>query len=121
MKLTHIERSKVAPLKAAGPLRAQAHTARQPEQNNPRVTKAAQMVISQAEDSLLHSAFHALRLALYSPECSSQALVGNLGTAWQLICKKIICPPSDQEMFFILTISAKHVKDLGSIFKCQIT
>ena len=81
MKLTHIERSKVAPLKAAGPLRAQAHTARQPEQNNPRVTKAAQMVISQAEDSLLHSAFHALRLALYSPECSSPALVENLGTA----------------------------------------
>ena len=48
MKLTHIERSKVAPLKAAGPLRAQAHTARQPEQNNPRVSKAAQMFVSQA-------------------------------------------------------------------------
>ena len=48
MKLTHIERSKVAPLKAAGPLRAQAHTARQPEQNNPRVAKAAQMFVSQA-------------------------------------------------------------------------
>ena len=53
MKLTHIERSKVAPLKAAGPLRAQAHTARQPEQNNPRVSKAAQMVVSQAEDCLI--------------------------------------------------------------------
>ena len=49
MKLTHIERSKVAPLKAAGPLRAQAHTARQPEQNNPRVSKAAQMSVSQAQ------------------------------------------------------------------------
>ena len=48
MKLTHIVRSKVAPLKAAGPLRAQAHTARQPEQNNPRVSKAAQMFVSQA-------------------------------------------------------------------------
>ena len=48
MKLTHIERSKVAPQKAAGPLRAQAHTARQPEQNNPRVLKAAQMFVSQA-------------------------------------------------------------------------
>ena len=49
MKLTHIERSKVAPLKAAGPLRAQAHTARQPEQNNPRVSKAPQIAVSQAE------------------------------------------------------------------------
>ena len=49
MKLTHIERSKVAPQKAAGPLRAQAHTARQPEQNNPRVSKAPQIAVSQAE------------------------------------------------------------------------
>ena len=49
MKLTHIERSKVAPLKAAGPLRAQAHTARQPEQNNPRVSKVTQIFVSQAE------------------------------------------------------------------------
>ena len=67
----------------------------------------------------------ALRSALYSPECSSPALVGNLGTAWQLICKKIICPLSNQEMFFILTIGAKHVKeDLGCNsmhLKCQIT